>query len=233
MNCRLLAIGVLALVILAIRPTAATACGWWGDGESDASDTVAVDADGNPIEKQEVGQSPKVMTQRATRLLSDDATEDQISLAVMLLKKAAETGFPPAQNNLATLYEGGRGVPKDQFMAFKWFERAAHQSEPHAEHSLGTMYQEGRGAERDLKKAAYWMEKAAQKRHVGAACDLAKMALGNTDSLNAVKWNLIAVQLGKECGFGMPEMTKPEETQVRRFVNQWLSQYPKGLEKAD
>ena len=74
---------------------------------------------------------------------------------------------------------------------------------------------------------------AVQKRHVGAACDLAKMALVELNHPKAMKWNLIAVQLGKECGLGVLDLTKPQEAQARRLVDQWLNQYAKGLEKAD
>ena len=44
-------------------------------------------------------------------------------------RRAAEQGYPPAQNNLGWLYMHGRGVSPDEEMAVKWFRRAAQQGD--------------------------------------------------------------------------------------------------------
>lgn len=46
--------------------------------------------------------------------------------AYELCQKASEQGNPVAQNNLAVLYYLGKGVPKDDFEAYKWFYLSAN-----------------------------------------------------------------------------------------------------------
>ncbi len=40
-------------------------------------------------------------------------------------RKAAATGYPPAQYGLGKLYRDGQGVPKDLQEARKWLQKAA------------------------------------------------------------------------------------------------------------
>ncbi len=49
--------------------------------------------------------------------------------AASAYRKAAVLGFPLAQNNLARLYETGRGVPQDFILAHMWYALAAASSE--------------------------------------------------------------------------------------------------------
>jgi TPR repeat protein len=48
--------------------------------------------------------------------------------AVSWLRKAAEQGYAPAQNNLGNLYAEGRGVPQDYVQAHVWANLAASRS---------------------------------------------------------------------------------------------------------
>ena len=45
--------------------------------------------------------------------------------AAAVYRKAAVLGLPLAQNNLARLYETGRGVPRDPVIAHMWYTLAA------------------------------------------------------------------------------------------------------------
>jgi hypothetical protein len=45
--------------------------------------------------------------------------------AVLWYRKAAERGYPVAQNNLGVLYANGQGVPQDYVQAHMWFSLAA------------------------------------------------------------------------------------------------------------
>ncbi len=49
--------------------------------------------------------------------------------AASAYRKAAVLGFPLAQNNLARLYETGRGVPQDFILAHMWYALAAASGE--------------------------------------------------------------------------------------------------------
>lgn len=57
------------------------------------------------------------------------------SQAVAWLARAAEQGFPPAQNSLGLMYLKGEGVPKDYRQAYFWLELAVRHGVPGAEHN--------------------------------------------------------------------------------------------------
>jgi TPR repeat protein len=67
-------------------------------------------------------------------------------------RRAAESGNANAQNNLARMYEDGRGVPKDYSEAVKWFHRAADQGVAAAQFNLGRAFEIGRGVPKDYKR---------------------------------------------------------------------------------
>src|SRR5579864_882074 len=60
-------------------------------------------------------------------------------------KSAAEQGDASCQNVLGILYSEGRGVPKNDAEAARWFRKAAEQGHAHACFNLGRAYQFGRG----------------------------------------------------------------------------------------
>ena len=51
-------------------------------------------------------------------------------------KQAALLGLPEAQNNIAALYQNGKGTPKDLLLAIKWYRKAASQGNKTAELNL-------------------------------------------------------------------------------------------------
>ena len=50
----------------------------------------------------------------------------------------------------------GRGVPKDDAEAVKWYRLAADQGQANAQFNLGVMYHEGEGVPKDLVQAHVW-----------------------------------------------------------------------------
>jgi len=80
--------------------------------------------------------------------------------AARLYLQAAKTGDPAAQNNLAELYETGRGVPANLNQAFDWYRKAAEAGFPPAQFNLGRLYASGKGVARDFAEARKWLEKA-------------------------------------------------------------------------
>jgi len=83
--------------------------------------------------------------------------------AAPLLKEAAEHGHAQAQALLAELYEDGKGVPQNEYTAFRWYEKAAEQGHTLAQNSLGTLFYNGVGVKKDKRKAHYWFSRAAEK----------------------------------------------------------------------
>ena len=64
--------------------------------------------------------------------------------AIRLLRPLAERGDAEAQNNLGVMYDNGRGVPRDDTEAAKWFRKAADQGIADAQYNIGVMYFNGR-----------------------------------------------------------------------------------------
>jgi len=81
----------------------------------------------------------------------------------------AESGGPDAQFNLALMYEGGQGVPRNYEEAARWFMRAANQGHVRAQHNLGAMYGIGQGVRRDYIQAYKWLSLCAAKGGSGCA----------------------------------------------------------------
>ncbi|MDR2592933.1 MAG: sel1 repeat family protein [Chitinispirillales bacterium] len=83
--------------------------------------------------------------------------------AAPLLKEAAERGHAQAQALLAELYEDGKGVPQNEYIAFRWYKRAAEQGHTLAQNSVGTLFYNGVGVKKNKRKAHYWFSRAAEK----------------------------------------------------------------------
>lgn len=80
----------------------------------------------------------------------------------------AEEGNAQAQLALASLYQFGEGVPKDDAKAAKWYWHAAEQGELVAQINLAKFYAEGRGVRRDAVLAYMWFDLAAREGHPDA-----------------------------------------------------------------
>ncbi len=87
--------------------------------------------------------------------------------AAKLFLDAANKGEVIGQNNIAYLYEHGKGVKKDLKKALYWYIEAAKSGSPKANHNVGRFYKDGLGTQKDLNKAAKYFA-------VGASGGLAK-----------------------------------------------------------
>jgi localization factor PodJL len=116
------------------------------------------------------------------------------------LRDATAAGQPNAQYELAMRLFEGRGVPKDQPAAARWFERAALAGLAPAQYRLGSMYEKGVGVTRDPAAAKRWYLKAAEAGNARAAHNLAVMSAepgeGAPNYSEAVKWFRKAAELG-------------------------------------
>ncbi len=88
--------------------------------------------------------------------------------------RAAELGFPVAQNNTAFFYRQGFVSPVDLQKAFYWYNLSAEQNDPVGLYNLGRMYEIGEGTQRNNAKAAELYERASQLGHVGGIFNLAE-----------------------------------------------------------
>ena len=86
--------------------------------------------------------------------------------AVYWYRMAAEQGYAVAQNNLATLYERGRGVPKSDADALYWYGRAMASERfgvgTRIEHNFNTAYTRWQDKVRDGGEGTAWAAKGKQ-----------------------------------------------------------------------
>ncbi len=85
---------------------------------------------------------------------------------------AAEQGYAPAQNNLASLYDGGEDIPKDHYQAVAWLSKAAEQGHCMAQNNLADKYYSGKGVAQDYTLAMNWYKKAAEQGHAKSQYDV-------------------------------------------------------------
>ena len=76
--------------------------------------------------------------------VGEDIPQDDAE-AIKWYRKAAEQGYPAAQNDLGWMYQNGKGVPQNDVEAVRWYQKAAQQGYAIAQDNLGWMYQHGRG----------------------------------------------------------------------------------------
>ncbi len=70
------------------------------------------------------------------------------------LKSKAESGDVLAQSALGNAYHLGKGVPKDETQAVRWWQKAAEKGDLGAQVNLGIAYQFGSGVPKDYAAAA-------------------------------------------------------------------------------
>ncbi len=120
--------------------------------------------------------------------------------ATATLLEAAEEGDPKSQFELAMAYLRGRGVPRNNMEAAKWFRKAAIQNYANAESELGLLYAKGMGVPQDLAEAMRWFRKAAEEGNATGQYYLgssyANGIRGRKDFAEAVKWFSQAAEQG-------------------------------------
>jgi tetratricopeptide (TPR) repeat protein len=94
----------------------------------------------------------------------------------------------------------GRGVPKDEAEAVKWFLKAADQRNAQAQRLLGGCYADGSGVPKDEAEAVKWFLKAADQRNAQAQIFLGKcyssgIGVPKNDD-EAMKWYHHAAEQG-------------------------------------
>ena len=73
-----------------------------------------------------------------------------------------------AQYNLGVMYANGRGVPKDDETAVKWYTLAAKQGLTSAQYNLGFAYYNGEGVPKHFVHASMWWHIAASSGYENA-----------------------------------------------------------------
>jgi TPR repeat protein len=118
------------------------------------------------------------------------------------LKAKAEAGDAESEYRLGLCYFRGRGVTKDEAVAFRWSRKAAEQNYAPAQNNLGAAYATGRGVVKDNAAAFKLYRKAAEQNYAVAQCNLGLCyATGEgmtKDYVKAYTWFLLAAGQGYE-----------------------------------
>jgi hypothetical protein len=91
--------------------------------------------------------------------------EADYNQAARWFQKAAESGDPKAQQNLAMMYYKGQGLNQDYHQAAKWYLKAADNGDSKAQHNLGIMYCKGQGVIVDYIQSYAWFNLANASGH--------------------------------------------------------------------
>ena len=92
-----------------------------------------------------------------------ESEQHQVDGFSAMFLEAAEQGHTEAQGHVASMYEDGSGLRKDEALAFEMYTKLALQDEEDVvtQFSLGRMYHDGRGCDQSYELAFEWHTKAA------------------------------------------------------------------------
>lgn len=115
--------------------------------------------------------SPEQLHTKALQYL--EGKDQNLPLAIELLRQAAEGGYAAAQYALGELYTQSFGELGSPAAAAKWYRMAAEQGVAEAQYNLALCHHYGEGVEPDMKEAVKWYRAAAAQGHVYAQNALA------------------------------------------------------------
>jgi TPR repeat protein len=166
-----------------------------------------------------------------------DAYEaDDIETALRIARPLAEQDNPRAQNLLGLIYHLGRGVPRNEAEAQRWFRRSADLGDPEAPAHLARVYYDGRGVPQDFVEAAKWYRLAADRNNPRAQFNLGIMYWNGNgvsqDKVNAHLWfNLAAANFsddprGRAAAINnrdlvARDMTREEIAEAQKRAREW------------
>jgi TPR repeat protein len=110
---------------------------------------------------------------RGVAFAEGNSTSKDESKAAEFYRQAAEQHYPPAEYNLALLYEEELGVTQRLGEAARWYRAAAEEGYGEAQNNLGRLYALGQGLSQDARQAAYWYGKAAEQGNIEGQNNLA------------------------------------------------------------
>ncbi|WP_291355304.1 MULTISPECIES: tetratricopeptide repeat protein [unclassified Acinetobacter] len=112
------------------------------------------------------------------------------------LIKSAKAGQAAAQFYLATKYQQGKDIQKDDQQAFSWYKAAADQGLTAAQLNVGRMLADGIGTKKDETLARKYFEKAASHGDNRASFNLAMMEEQKKNYIGAYQWYELSTRDG-------------------------------------
>lgn len=129
----------------------------------------------------------------------------QYEKALPMLEEAAHKGNADAPFYLGTMYDEGKGVEKNENIAFQWFETAAKNGNKDAYFIIGKRLFKGEGTQKNYKEALKWLKKSVDD--------------GNNE--NKKTYTLIGVMYLK----GLGTLSDPSESAKRQ--RSWETRMPR------
>lgn len=110
-----------------------------------------------------------------------------------LLRTLANNGHIQAQYLLATQYDTGLGVEKNENISFYWYKKAATAGIDAAQHNVAVAYAQGNGIKVNLSKAITWWKRAAKAGNTDSQFNLGIVYAAGRGSIKpnmamALKW---------------------------------------------
>jgi len=144
-------------------------------------------------------------------------------LAFKWCKKAAETGAPDAEFDLATMYHKGQGTMQSSTEAFHWYMKAAEQGLADAQVNMAAMYSLGDGTDVNQEEAVKWFRKAADAGSPLGQLNLGDMYAGGQgvkqDKVEALSWYLIAsTKGGSHLGLAMQRVLGVQQGMTKEEI---------------
>ncbi len=170
-----------------------------------------------------VPASPSISSQAAQYSVMD----------IQNLTKAAKAGQAGAQFYLATKYQFGKDVAKDEKQAFAWYKAAADQGLAAAQLNVGRMLADGIGTQKDETLARQYLEKAASRGDNRASFNLAVMEEKKKNYQGAYQWyelstrdgmldtKVISLYEGKKTALAA-NLSPEQIRQARDRADQWI-----------
>lgn len=118
-----------------------------------------------------------------------------MELAFQWYSKAAAQNYVKAMRNLGYYYEKGKGTPKNQDEAVKWYRAAAEKGDAIAQYNLA-LYCENK--DKNYREAAHWMRKSAKQDNKHAQYNLGRYFEEGKgvkkDIREAIRWYSVAAR---------------------------------------
>ena len=125
--------------------------------------------------------------------------------AYTLMRRAADQGYSPAEEEVGRMFAEGRGVAASDATAISWWRAASDQGNIEAKIDLARAYAEGRGITQNDTEAVRFYRVAAQHGHVDAALALADLYANGPDTIKsdteAAQWVRFAADYGDVAAF--------------------------------
>lgn len=152
---------------------------------------------GEQVWTQQSMRRAEVSYLEGSRLLAKARNQDDVSLGLSFLTKAANRGHTIALHNLGVIFrDASYGVKQDFQRAFRMFSISAQLGFAGAQNNLGDLFENGFGTEKSYGDAVYWYSQAAQQGEPTAYLSLGTIfAKGHgvkKDPLKATYWLTLA-----------------------------------------